>query len=390
MSLNYASNQEIKNFKIFIIKKFILMLVFIAIQERVLYFIVNRIIFPFMSDFLQQNSVTFVYQKENMAWGAISYLIGILVRYIVEAMPSTFAMPVRVLVNWFPHEKSHTDIITFNEPVSDITYFLVKLAFFMFIVLLLFIALLPYVASILVFSRIVSKKVTEMEKENEKKRNLFLADIAHDLKTPLTTIVGYSQVLRDDVLQDEDKKKSYLTAIYLKATKVDQMIKQYFEYVKLESQGFSIKRQNCNLSELLREIVAELYLDFEDKKINLNVVIPEEPIWVYIDQMQLSRAIVNLLNNSLKHLKQEDTVCIKLVKEDDIRIIVADDGVQIEDRVAATIFEPFSMGDKSRNSKNGSGLGLSIAYKIVNMHGGTIRLNRNTTDEYTKAFIITL
>ena len=217
-----------------------------------------------------------------------------------------------------------------------------------------------------------------------------MADIAHDLKTPLTSITGYTQALQDDVEESEEKKKQYIDTIHKKSVKLDEMVSLLFEYIKLGSEGFQLKKEKENIAEIVRETVAELFVDFEEKGIVLDVEIPEKPIYCSVDRIQISRAIINLLNNSLKHNNKSDTVFIKVENDDDIEITIADNGIQISDEIAATIFEPFAMGDKSRNSRNGSGLGLSIAYSIAKMHGGYLELNRNSTKEFTKAFVIHL
>ena len=121
--------------------------------------------------------------------------------------------------------------------------------------------------------------------------------------------------------------------------------------------------------------------------------IPEECIFWDLDRIQFSRALANLLNNELRHVEKGGSVIIRLLWDEErerVRILFGDTGVQIEDEVAKHIFEPFVMGDASRSTKGGSGLGLSISSKIVRMHGGRLLLDRNSTEEYVKAFVIVL
>ena len=386
------TKENLKSLKSFVVKRFILLLCVIAVAERMIYVFYENIIFPLLSNLFENNQVDMQYTRGGMLLGVVIYLVLVLIKSIFEILPSVISMPLVYLFDNITNTFFNVDtkIFVLNQAVPEKYKFIIQTAIIAILLLLLFIAILPYAVAILYFSKTVSRKVQEQEMVIEKQRNLLLADIAHDLKTPLTTITGYSQALRDGVETDEKKKREYLNNIYIKSLRVDEMVSFLFEYVKLQSDGFKLVRKNQDISEILRENVAMLYMDFENKKIELNVEIPEKPIYAYIDRIQISRAITNILNNSLKHNESGDTVYIKLRKEEDIEIIIADNGKQIEENIAKTIFEPFAMGDASRNSKNGSGLGLSISYKIVKLHDGNLELNRISTKEYTKSFIIHL
>ena len=106
-----------------------------------------------------------------------------------------------------------------------------------------------------------------------------------------------------------------------------------------------------------------------------------------LDPVQMTRAITNLLNNAIRYGKDGGRVLVRL---EDYVITVADDGMEIDREFAEHIFEPFSRADKARSTAGGSGLGLSIAYKIVQMHGGELRLRLDYGQGYTKAFQILL
>jgi len=228
------------------------------------------------------------------------------------------------------------------------------------------------------------------KKEFEKRRNLLLSDIAHDLKTPITTISGYATALSDGLIQDPEKEKQYLAAIKAKSLRMDELIMLLFEYVKLDSEGFSLSRKELDVAELLRENIALLYTDFENKKMEIDMEIPDEKILYDIDSIQFSRVIANLLNNAIRYNPDGTLVSIKMKIGNELKITIGDNGTPIAEAIAEHIFEPFVTGDESRNTTRGSGLGLSIAKKIVNMHGGELVLDTGENAEYTKAFIITL
>lgn len=258
---------------------------------------------------------------------------------------------------------------------------------------LVFVNILPYLVGALYYYRAVTGKVNElMEEEKERQltydreRNLLLSDIAHDIKTPITTLCSYSKALSDDLVQGE-KRREYLDAIYSKSMRMDELITLLFEYVKMDSGGFILHREECDLGELLRECTAAMYADFEDHDITLRAQIPETPILCSVDKIQMIRAVTNLLTNAVRYGRKGGTVLVKLAE---YTITVADDGIEIDEELAEHIFEPFSRGDKARSTSGGSGLGLSIASRIIEMHGGELKLNRDYGHGYTKAFLIIL
>lgn len=256
---------------------------------------------------------------------------------------------------------------------------------------LFLVRLLPYVVGAIYYSRVVTKQFDALlaeEKEqklsDDKKRNLLLSDIAHDIKTPLTTICGYSKALSEGIA-GEDKRQAYLDVIYAKAMRMDELLTLLFEYVKLESEGFVLHRQQEDFAELVRETAALFYTDFEEKQMTFITEIAEEETPLEMDRVQLGRAVTNLLTNALRYGKEGGRVLIRL---SDYELTVADDGEPIDPALAAHIFEPFTRGDKSRSTQGGNGLGLGIAKKIVEMHGGSLILNLNAGRGYTKAFQI--
>jgi len=257
------------------------------------------------------------------------------------------------------------------------------------------IMIIPIIVASLMFSKALmdevhrmEQKAEEMRKVYEKKRNLMLSDIAHDLRTPITTIAGYSKALNDDMVVSEEKKREYLQAIENKSARMSDLINLLFDYVRLDSANYGLRRDEIDLPELLRTIAASLYSDIEEKGMEFEISIPEEVHMVSLDRVQFSRVIVNLINNAIKHNEAGTTISLEMKKEKDkIQIIVSDNGSLIPTFLAEHIFEPFAMGDASRTAQSGSGLGLSIAKKIVEMHGWTLEL-RQYYEEYRKSFVI--
>lgn len=248
--------------------------------------------------------------------------------------------------------------------------------------------ILVLVIGVILFVHLTSKKIKEENIRYNQERSILFANIAHDLKTPITTIMGFSKALYDEVV-DETEKKELLNSIYGKSKRVNELIDLMFQYSKLDELDFEMKLKELDVGILIRETIALHYNEFERKNIEINIEIPEKPIKRNLDNLEFSRAISNLIINEYRHNKPGSKVDIRLEQDNGVKIIVADNGEKIEGEVKKTIFNPFICADESRNSKEGSGLGLAITKKIVEKHGGKIFIDSNI-DGYTKAFVIQL
>ena len=261
-------------------------------------------------------------------------------------------------------------------------------------------SIVPYIIGISIYYALVQKKIKELDAQAElqrqkvqKERNLMLSDLAHDVKTPITTIVGYSKALNDGLVP-ADRQADYLNTIYTKSMRVSDLVNMLFEYVQLDSAGFELHKKRTDIVETVLACCAEDYTDFEDKGLTLDIDIPETTCPMTIDVSQMTRVIHNLLLNAVKYCEEGSTVRVSLripeTEGEELLISVADTGEPIDDALAETIFQPFSRGDKARSTKGGSGLGLSISAKIVEMHGGRLTLDRSPEAPFSKAFLVRL
>ena len=240
---------------------------------------------------------------------------------------------------------------------------------------------------------IMVSKLEDSENQRKKLMNdkeRMMADISHDLKTPITSIQGYAKALSDGIIVDEDKDK-YIKIIYEKSKKLTELINIFHEYSKLEHPDFNLIFEKVDLSEYLRAYIALKYEDIVESGFNIEVDIPEEEMEIKIDKVQLQRVFDNILGNSIKHNEKGTNIYVSLKEKNDIyEIIIADDGKGISKDIANNIFEAFTVGDESRNSKQGSGLGLAIAKTIVDLHGGTIELQAESLKKFSTQFKIIL
>lgn len=379
----------------FLIKNFIIILILVGFVERIVIELLNQFIIPMVQKYYFANNT---WNRSLPTWQIILVIISILVELFLLGLKSVFPAIAASGIQYMIQQIEGGMIALVpglhdNKSVTQMdlyqALFLVLIIFAM-IVLILF----PYVAAAMYFAVIVSKevrKITEHEKriheEYDRNRNLMLSDIAHDLRTPMTTVAGYAKAIQDGMVTDPQKMDEYLSVIQAKSMRMNELINLLFEYVKLDSEGFHLDKKPLNLIELLRENAAMLYSDMEENGMELVIDLPELEWKVEADRLQMSRVVTNLLTNAMRHNDAGTTILVRADCEDDkAHIVIADNGKEIPPSVAGHLFEPFAMGDESRNSKGGSGLGLSIAAKIVAMHGW--KLSLGNYPGYTKAFFI--
>ena len=383
---NMSRAEDKKSLKWFLINRFLVIMVCIFVGEELLGLLYNNALLPVMSRMLS---------NLHVAITAEGSLVLLLIHMLLYLFASFLPRGLEDYVQHSVMKKMEGSLmVAVDSPLFAGRWgILLRIMIITLILLLIFVTLLPYLVGAFCYYRIVTRKVNELieaEKEQQlaydRRRNLLLSDIAHDIKTPITTLCSYSKALSENMVQGE-KQQEYLDAIYAKSLRMSELITLLFEYVKLDSSGFELHRQKGDLGDILREGVAALYADFEDRGIVLELEIPETKVEFNVDRVQMARAIGNLLSNAVRYGREGGRALVKLENN---TITVADDGMEIDEAFAKHIFEPFSRADKARSTKGGSGLGLSIAFRIVEMHGGELKLDRAYGSGYTKAFQIVL
>ncbi|KZE83422.1 histidine kinase [Paenibacillus elgii] len=229
---------------------------------------------------------------------------------------------------------------------------------------------------------------TSAEKEAaETSRKNMLLHLSHDLKTPMTSIYGYSQLLLDDPSLEESRRRKYIQYIHEKSSYTANLIKDLFELAKLEDSHQMLKREKVNITKWFQQIVAECYSEIEDKGFGLDVQIPEEPLPVMLDHVHMKRVIMNLIGNALK-FNAAGTVLYASCENKDGRAVLwlGDDGIGVQEPIREHIFEEFTRG--AGTVKDSTGLGLAICKKIVTLHQGTIELEADR--RYSTMFRISL
>ncbi|MDF2607884.1 MAG: yycG 4 [Bacillales bacterium] len=227
--------------------------------------------------------------------------------------------------------------------------------------------------------RIQLQKSVELQIKYEENRKLLLSNISHDLKTPITSIKGYIEGVRDGIANSPEKLERYTNTIYKKANEMDAMIDELFLLSKLDLKRVPFNFSNIDIVKYIKECTEDLGLDYKDEGVTL--LFKSEsmiPITVKADQEKLMRVFTNIISNSVKYMDKADgQVTISIIEhQDNVEVTIADNGPGISKETLPYIFEQFYRADDSRNSdKSGSGLGLAIAKQIIEEHGGQIWAN---------------
>lgn len=221
----------------------------------------------------------------------------------------------------------------------------------------------------------IRNEIREKEKL-EKIREALILDISHDLKNPLTSILGYSETLINNRNLDEKEKLEYLNIINKNSHRANKLMNDLFEFSLYDNSDYKFNLVEGDISEFLRQIIASYIPEFEHNKFEYDFDIPEESYYVMMDEEKLTRAFNNILDNKLKYNPIGTAVGIKAeIRESYFCVVFSDNGDSIPEKYRENIFNPFVRVDKSRNSKTGgTGLGLSITKKIINKHHGGIRI----------------
>ncbi|MGG7079374.1 histidine kinase dimerization/phospho-acceptor domain-containing protein [Clostridium sardiniense] len=214
--------------------------------------------------------------------------------------------------------------------------------------------------------------------QNEKLKTELISNVSHDLKTPLTSIINYVNILQDSRISEEERM-DYLKILEQKSNKLKTLIEDLFEVSKINSGRLQLHKEEIDIVSLIYQVIGEYSSLYEDKGIEFKVECDEDEIIMDLDGIMISRVIENIAINSLKYSLEDTRVYAKIIKDDNGVLISFKNVANYEmDFNETEIFERFARGDKSRTSSvEGSGLGLAITRSIVELHGGTTRIKRD-------------
>lgn len=232
------------------------------------------------------------------------------------------------------------------------------------------------------------KKREQEAAEAEKKKNDLVVFLAHDLKTPLTSVVAYLTMLDSYKDMPEEERERYTHIALEKSIRLGELINEFFEITKFNLQDIVLESVELDLIMMLEQVADEFYGVLQEKNLVCEVE-AQESLKVYGDADKLARVFDNILRNAVSYCYPNSTICIRAEKiKEGNQIIFSNEGRQIPPEKLDTIFEKFYRLDEARQSKTGgTGLGLAIAKEIVELHGGSIKAE---SDMRETRFIVVL
>lgn len=218
----------------------------------------------------------------------------------------------------------------------------------------------------------------ELEKDVEEKsqidemRKQFISDVSHELKTPIALIQGYSEGLIENVNNDEENRKFYAGVILDEANKMDKLVRQLLELMKLEYGKREFNNKKFDICELIQEVIRKSKVMLEENLISVEFK-EENPIYVFADDFYIEQVITNYFTNAIKHAKEQDgkkviqITILSDIEKNSVRISVFNTGNQIEEENLNRIWNRFYKADESRSREDGgTGIGLSLVKAIMN------------------------
>ncbi len=227
----------------------------------------------------------------------------------------------------------------------------------------------------------------EAEQAAEQRKNDLVVYLAHDIKTPLTSVIGYLSLLEENTALTREQRSTYIHVALDKAYRLEELIGEFFEITRSNLDAIPLQREHINLSYLMAQIVDELHPLLAAAEKTVTVCISHD-LMLFADPDKIARAFNNILKNAISYSDENSTIEIVAKCPNDCVVLDFTNAGTIPADKLETIFEKFNRLDEARQSSTGgSGLGLAIAKDIIELHGGTIKA---TSKQDTTHFTVTL
>ncbi|MGL4772317.1 MAG: sensor histidine kinase [Clostridium sp.] len=218
------------------------------------------------------------------------------------------------------------------------------------------------------------KNITVEEKRAQATKNDLITNVSHDLRTPLTSIMGYLSLIERDEYRDEVQLRYYTNIAYEKSKSLNLLINDLFELTKMQNSGVKLERTSIDLVELLSQIISQFQYEFSMADMVSRLRFSNEKLIINGDGNKLVRAFENLITNAIKYGREGIYVDVFTIREENNAIVeIVNYGEEISQSDLEFIFDRFYRIEKSRNrEEGGTGLGLSITKSIIELHNGEI------------------
>lgn len=217
------------------------------------------------------------------------------------------------------------------------------------------------------------RKKIDQEKDIENAKNELITNVSHDLRTPLTSVIGYVDLLKKNGFENKEVFDDYITIIDERTKNLNKLINELFEYTKLNNNDIKLNYSNVEIGSLVEQVVGEYIPILNKEGLEVERYIENKDIYIDIDIEKIVRVLENLLSNARKYSVKNTSVLVKLYNEEDnIIISIANKAENLCEDDLEKLFDRFYKRDKSRNNQDSSGLGLSIVKRIMELHNGDI------------------
>ena len=236
------------------------------------------------------------------------------------------------------------------------------------------------------------KNITVEERKAQQTKTDLITNVSHDLRTPLTSIIGYLNLIEEGKYKDEVELMYYIDIAYEKSLNLNVLINDLFELTKMQNRTVNFNKIDLNLVELIGQLVSQFEIQFRQENMKCRIDFSMEKLMIKADPIKLVRAFENLITNAMRYGKDGYYVDIKMFIEDEMAVVqVINYGEAIPLVDLPHIFDRFYRVEKSRNTvEGGSGLGLAITKSIIESHDGAIEAssdNNKTTFEVKIPYI---
>ena len=241
---------------------------------------------------------------------------------------------------------------------------------------------------------LVFHDITELKKLEQVRRD-FVANVSHELKTPITSIKGFSETLLDGAMDDREALRQFLNIILQESERLQTLIQDLLDLSKIEQQGFNLSVEKVNVITIINEVITIVNRKAEEKNISILFEKDMEPIIIEADPYRLKQIFINIVSNALAYTTNNGSVAIKVTNDSSkVYIDIEDTGIGIEQSEIPRIFERFYRVDRARSrNSGGTGLGLAIVKHLVEAHKGLVTVQSEVGKgsvfrfEFNKKFI---